>query len=253
MRRAALILLALLLVPVAPAAAAADTAPRLRAALTACTTGAQPAQRTASFTGSMPALPDTVRMAMRFDLQQRTADGGVWQRVAASGLGRWERSRPRVSGFVYAKTVDGLAAPAEYRAVVRFRWFAQDGTVQSARRVTRLCRQPDVRPDLVPRALTTSPGPQPATTTYSVVVRNRGRGDAGAFAVALALDGAELARTDVAEVPAGGRVVVQLTGPVCAAGQSLEVRVDASAAVDESREDDDVLTRACPLVTDASG
>jgi hypothetical protein len=145
MRRAALLTAALVALA-APAAARAGNAPKLRAVVSSCQTGADPASRAASFTASMPARGDTARMAIRFDLQQRTVDGGVWRKVPAPSFGRWERSRPGVAGFVYAKDVHGLTAPGEYRAIVRFRWFADDGTVRETRRKTPSCKQPDQRP-----------------------------------------------------------------------------------------------------------
>ena len=52
-----------LLALAAPSAAHAQ-APPLRARLVACTTGPQPAERTAAFLGSMPAFPGVRRMAM---------------------------------------------------------------------------------------------------------------------------------------------------------------------------------------------
>ena len=151
MRRAASIT-ALLVLLLAPSAARAGDAPRLRATVSSCQTGIDPASRSAVFTASMPGNEDTARMAIRFDLQQRTVDGGIWKKVAAPSFGRWERSRPGVAGFVYAKDVHGLTAPGEYRAVVRFRWYASDGTrlgdaqddpqLQAARPAARPRRRP---------------------------------------------------------------------------------------------------------------
>ena len=75
--------------------------------------------------------------------------------LRAAGFGVWERSAPNVAGFVFTKRVTGLPVPASYRALVRFRWIADDGTaVRRAHARTRGCRQPDLRPNLVPGALT---------------------------------------------------------------------------------------------------
>lgn len=244
MRRTALTIAAFLALA---APAGADDAPRLRAVVSACQTGADPASRTAAFTASMPAAGDTDRMAIRFDLQQRTLDGGVWQRVPAPSFGRWERSRAGVAGFVYTKDVHGLTAPGEYRAVVRFRWWSTDGDVRNVRRVTRSCRQPDPRPDLLAGPLTAAPTATAGLATYRVALRNGGRSAAGPFAVALLQDGAEVARRQVAGLAPGAWTSVELSAPACSASTMLEVRVDADDAVEEAGEEDSVVRPPCPL------
>jgi CARDB protein len=214
MRRAAALLavLATLVVP-ASALAAGDGAPRLRAVVSSCQTGGDPAVRSASFTASMPADATTVRMAIRFELQQRTVDGGVWQRLAAPSFNRWERSRPGVAGFVYAKDVHGLTAPGEYRALVRFRWFAADGTVRNVTKLTKSCSQPDGRAALVAGRPQLLPGADPAQATYRVPVRNTGSTPAGPFVVTLVLDGAEVGRTTVPGLAPGAATTAQIVAP----------------------------------------
>jgi hypothetical protein len=246
MRRIAFTIAALLALA-APAPAVAGDAPRLRAIVSACQTGFDPVSRLAAFTASMPAADDTARMAIRFDLQQRTADGGVWQRVAAPSFGRWERSRPGVAGFVYTKDVHGLTAPGEYRAIVRFRWWSADGKIRNARKVTRSCRQPDPRPNVLAGRLTAAPTSAAGVASYRVVLRNGGRSAAGPFAVVLLQDGAEVARTTVAGLAPGGLTTVELLAPACPAGTVLELHVDADDAVDEAGEEDSVVRPACPL------
>jgi hypothetical protein len=214
MRRPSFLLavLAVLAVP-ASAAGAPDDAPRLRAVVSSCQTGSDPTMRSAAFTASMPADVDTVRMAIRFELQQRTVDGGVWQKLAAPSFNRWERSRPGVAGFVYTKDVHGLSAPGEYRAVVRFRWSAQDGTVRNVRKTTKSCSQPDQRASLVTGQLQLLPTADPALATYRVPVRNTGRVPAGPFAVTLAQDGVEVGRAMVAGLAPGATTTVLITAP----------------------------------------
>jgi hypothetical protein len=201
----------------------------------------------AAFTASMPAGDDTVRMAIRFDLQQRTIDGGVWQRVAAPSFGRWERSRPDVAGFVYTKDVHGLTAPGEYRAIVRFRWWSADRKVRNVRKVTRSCRQPDPRPNLMAGRLNVLPNPMSPTATYRVLLRNAGRSAAGPFAVAMLQDGAEVARAQVAGLAPGAWASVDLVAPYCSAGTVVELHLDADDAVDEAKEEDSVVRPACPF------
>src|SRR5436190_12108148 len=153
MRRPAAI--ACLLLPLAaPAAARAAERPPLQARLVACFTGPSAAARRATFMASMPAVAGAARMAIRFDLLQRAPGDAAFARVGLPAWGRWERSEPGRSGFIYTKTVRALRAPGAYRARVRFRWFGLDGRiVRRARRLTRTCRQPDLRPDLRAGAL----------------------------------------------------------------------------------------------------
>jgi hypothetical protein len=238
-------LTALLLVLVAPAAAQAGDAPRLRATVSSCQTGADPASRTASFTASMPAGADTARMAIRFDLQQRTVDGGVWRKVAAPSFGRWERSRAGVAGFVYTKDVHGLTAPGEYRAVVRFRWYADAGAVRETRRTTRSCRQPDQRPDLVGGRVQIVPTAD-GTATYRLSVRNTGRSAAGPFAVALTVGGTAATSTTVPGLAPGAATIVELAGPACTPGQAVQLTIDGANAVDEATEDRGDVGTVCP-------
>ena len=236
MRRAASIV-ALLAPLLVPSVARAGDAPKLQATVSSCQTGIDPASRTAVFTASMPASDDTARMAIRFDLQQRTVDGGIWKKVAAPSFGRWERSRRGVAGFVYAKDVHGLTAPGEYRAVVRFRWYALPtapsprcaGPPAAASSPTSGPTSSAARVQVVPAA--------DGTATYRVAVRNTGRTAAGPFAVALTVGGAPAARTTVGGLAPGAATTVELTGPACAAGRPAQLTIDDGNAVDESSED----------------
>lgn len=239
------VLLAAVLGPVVPARA--EGPPALRATLEACTTGLDPAGRTARLTGSMPAADGATRMAMRFDLERRhePVEADVkpkWKRVRGlPGFGTWERSEPRRAGFVSRKRVSGLEAGAAYRAVVRFRWSSETGRVERrARRVTTVCRQPDLRPDLSPGELTLRR--TPVGVRYSLVVRNSGRSAAGPFGVQIAG-----MSTTVAGLAPGAAQAVSVDGPVCVPGTRVQVVVDADAAVDEIREDDGVAARICTL------
>jgi hypothetical protein len=250
MRRVVPLLTALaalaVLAPPASAAAGAGDGPPLRVAVSACQTGLDAASRSAAFTASMPARPDTLRMAIRFDLQQRTVDGGVWQRVSAPRFGRWERSRSGVAGFVYTKDVHGLSAPGEYRAVVRLRWYAQDGTTRTVRRVTRTCRQPDARPVLTAGRLQMGPADDPALAVYRVSVRNVGLLPAGPFAVALDMDGTEAGRATVAGLARNAATTVTIAAPRCTGGSVLELDLDADGALGGAVPGGVIVRRACP-------
>lgn len=245
MRRALNIITVLLAAAAAPGVAAAATRepPKLDATLETCTTSPLPVQRIASFVGSMPARADAIRMRMRFDLERRRAGETSWRRLRAAGFGIWERSDPRVAGFVFTNRVTGLPVPASYRAVVRFAWMAPNGrTIKRAMARTPACRQPDLRPNLVPAALTAALDPQqPGTAVYTLVVRNAGRSAAGSFSVLVGSGSAE-----VDELAPGAERAVLVVAPVCAALLPIVVRVDADRRVEESEERGNGARRQCP-------
>jgi hypothetical protein len=243
--RRALPLIVLALLPAGPAAAAAPQRPPLEAVLETCLNGLAPAQRVAAFRASMPARAGAKRMAMRFELQRRVPGTRGWRPLqGAPGFGVWERSLPRRAGFVFHKRVDRLSVPAAYRAVVRFRWLAADGTVVArTRRRTRPCRQPDLRPDLVPGVLSAADAATPGRALYSLEVRNAGRSAAGSFLVRVGS-----AAVQVPGLAAGQRRDVQLTGPACRQGASVLAEVDAGGRVDESLEQNNAARWLCPIV-----
>jgi hypothetical protein len=249
MRRVALLIAIVALA--APAAAQAQ-APPLRAKLTACASGPDAADRTATFTGSMPTIKGTKRMWMRFDLQQRTPPATTFATIKVPGLGVWQKSAPgRSSGFVFNQRVQALAAPGAYRALVRFRWYGKGSKLlRSTTRQTGTCTQPDQRPNLRADALDAARGPQPGQATYNLLVRNDGRTNAGPFDVGLEIAGAGQPPQRVATgLAAGGEDIVTFVGPRCAPGSTLRFTLDAGAEVAESVESDDVVERACPFVS----
>ena len=82
-------------------------------------------------------------MAMRIELQQRMRGEADFHTVLAPGLGVWRCSEPGVKIYKYVKQVTNLAAPAAYRALVRFRWLGESGHVlKRAELHTPRCLQP---------------------------------------------------------------------------------------------------------------
>jgi hypothetical protein len=234
MRRA--LLLSLLILCLAPAAAAAESVKLL-----ACVPALEGKERTAQFEARVRPVRGSSRMQVRFTLQVDEDMLGGWRRVAAPGLDQWLTSDPGVTRYSYTKTVQNLSAPAAYRMVVRFRWLDADGEVlERSRATSRPCRQPDMRPDLGAVQI------DPVDGGYAVTLRNSGRTDAGAFAVTLATGDAPLGPLTVPGLAAGGRTVLTFAGPACAPGAVLTATVDGALAVDERDEDDNVLAAACP-------
>lgn len=219
-------------------AVAGAQAPRLAAKLVACESGARAGDRFAVFNGAMP-REGAAAMAVRFDLEQRLP-GGRFARVRLARWGRWERTaKEGAPGFIVTKRVERLAAPAQFRAVVGFRWYDAAGRViRSARRTSPICRQPDWRPDLRVESVTFTAGRR-----AEALIVNRGRAPSGPFAVSMGA-GNWIVSRDVESLPAGQRRTVTLWR--CAAPEQAVVTVDADGRVAERREDDNALRVACP-------
>jgi hypothetical protein len=227
----------------AAAATPSITPPKLAAGLETCAASPLPVERIAAFVGSMPAHTHATRMQMRFDLERKRPGERHWRRIQAAGFGVWERANPKVAGFVFTRRVTGLPVPAVYRALVRFRWLAADGrTVKRASKRTPACRQPDLRPDLVPGALTAVLDVQPGLAVYTLVVRNVGRSTAGPSSVRVGT-----ASVEVAALAAGEERAVPVTGLACLPLTPIVVRVDADRRIDESAERGNGARRQCPL------
>jgi hypothetical protein len=135
---------------------AAESTPPGRSApfsarLDQCVTAVLQAERSATFSGEMTAIPGTVRMAMRIDVQERLPAEAAFHTIIAPGLGVWRASDQKVRVYRYLKQVTNLHSPASYRALVRFRWLTARGHVlRRAERLTAGCPQP------------ASPGPAPS-------------------------------------------------------------------------------------------
>jgi len=140
--------------------APATVKPSASATLTQCATATIPqTERSATFAGEMTAVPDTARMQMRIDLEERVPGELEFRTVAAKALGVWHSSAPGVKVFTHIQQVTNLSAPAVYRGIVRFRWVNADGHVIKAEELrTARCEQP---------APTTTTGASPSTTTPS--------------------------------------------------------------------------------------
>jgi hypothetical protein len=248
MRRA--LLIAGLVTLAVPGAAHAQVPP-LRAKLAACLSGPQAGDRTAVFTGSMPAIKGTRRMWMRFDLLASGPPAGDFAPVKVPGLGIWQKSAPgHAAGFVFTQRVQALVAPGAYLAVVRFRWYGAGGKLlRSTKRATSVCRQPDQRADLRAGLLTAVPSPSPDQATYSLVVANHGRGDAAPFDVVLAVAGLDQPAQRVGDgLQAGATRTLTFVAARCAPGSTVRLTLDARQEVDEVDEVKNVTERVCPLV-----
>jgi hypothetical protein len=226
---------------IAPAAQAAATGPQ--AALVSC----DRVHHAAVFEGRMDVRPQTARMQMRFLLQARAA-GERFARVAIPGFSAWQSSLPGRSRYVYTKTVEALVGPASYRVAIQFRWLAADGTVlHRTHAVSAACHQPDPRADLSVSALEVRPALRDDHRRYAVTVLNSGRSEAPASELTLDLgDGRAVLERTVDALAPGERQTIVITARACVAGALLSAVADATDAVDEHDENDDVLAPSCP-------
>src|SRR5215210_4866163 len=97
-------LLALLLLPAAPAPARAPA----KAVLAGCERATGTAGGAGVFEGQMRTLAGAARMQMRFTLQAKTPERARWTAVQAPGFGPWVSSAPGTARYVYTKRVEGL-------------------------------------------------------------------------------------------------------------------------------------------------
>jgi hypothetical protein len=127
--------------------------PAATATLEQCVTSVVQVERSATFAGEMTAVPGTVRMAMRIEVQESLPGEADFHTLLAPGLGVWRDSDTKVRIYKYLKQVTNLSSPATYRALVRFRWLGAKGRVlKRAEHFTARCMQPAVPPASVAQA-----------------------------------------------------------------------------------------------------
>jgi hypothetical protein len=123
-------------------ASAPSAKPAASVTLEQCSAAATQIERSATFAAEMTLLPGSTRMEMRLALLERTPKESTYHAVTAQGLGSWRLATAGVKVYRYVKQVTNLAAPAVYRADVRFRWLGAHGRViKSAERRSASCAQ----------------------------------------------------------------------------------------------------------------
>jgi uncharacterized repeat protein (TIGR01451 family) len=265
----ALLALAVLALPTAPAAAAGGgyepTAkdgdpPAYAARLALCRRSLRAEKRTAVVAATMRPIPDAEHFAVKVDLYERPLGArGPWAlRTDVPGLGEWmEPDDPTLGSrgadvYKYRQAVGRLVVGYAYRFKVGFRWLDEERKiVREATATTRRCRQPDLRPDLALALVRAKPSQRlPGLVRYVVRVRNDGRTAAKGVVVAATLPGDEQGRTArVGRLAAGEEADVAFTGPGCEAGepQPPSFHADPANAVDEVDEADNTLVLVCPV------
>jgi hypothetical protein len=101
-------------------------------------------------------------------VQERLPGEELFHTVSAPGLGVWRGSASGVKIYQYVKQVTNLSFPADYRALVRFRWLNDKGdVVRRAERHTLQCAQLALVPAPAPPITPVTPGGSNTSTAPS--------------------------------------------------------------------------------------
>jgi len=245
-----------LLLAATPARGADASGASAGARLVSCHRSPAIDQRVATVGTWMRPVDGGTRLAVKLDLWERPA-GERWAlRSDVPGLGSWVTPSDAGVGsragdvFRYRQAVGRLEVPAAYRFHVTFHWLDADGkVVREVTRTTAVCREPDLRPDLVLRSVEARPAGG-GSVRYAVRVGNEGESAVARAVVAATLPGDAapgLHTRTVRLLAPGATVVVRFTGPGCAAGeQPASFVADPSNLIEESDEADNGLTAICP-------
>jgi len=216
------------------------------ATLTSCTTGATAAQRSATFSAEMAALPGSRNMSVSFELFERTSATSPYVLVTAPGFGVWQSSERGIAAFTANENVVDLPAPASFRAVVHYRWLSRHGRViHSAERVTPACVEAVAEPDLLIPRITHALGSPRTTELYKVFVRNSGALAAGSFDVAFSVGQTALPDQTIASLAPATTTTVEFTGPRCTPGTTITAQVDPAGAITEPANAERTVTMTC--------
>jgi hypothetical protein len=236
------------------ASVSAATPPRALLATYSCTHARDPGARAIGIKGVMRPLTGTRKMAMRFELLQRSPGLPV-QEVSGGDLGVW-RTPPnptlgQLPGDIWRlqKSVYNLAVPFTYQFRVTFRWTGQNGKVLgTATRYSHTCRQRELRPDLTVTSITVSAiAGHPKKELYTAVIANQGVTGAGPFQVLFAPGDSSAPTTDtIGYLGAGKTRTLTFTGPVCDSANPPTVSADSASQVDDFDRSNNVLAAVCP-------
>jgi hypothetical protein len=242
----------------AVATAAGVSAPP-RSSLTGfiCQTALDPATRGIEVTAVMRPIPSTVRLQIKPELLRARHAGGPFKMVSVrrGGLGKWASpTQPPNLGqnpsdiWRVRVPVANLPAPAYYRLRVVFRWFGA-GNVKLAQtpRVSPVCYEPELRPDLVVRTITIVPlANKPGQDAYDATIANRGATAAGPFDVSLAEAQSVVATISIPELGSHRARGAHLVGPACTTGQVITVTADPARLLNVSDRTNSALSVVCP-------
>jgi hypothetical protein len=217
----------------------------------ACHRSLDPSKRSVTVTAVMGTIAGTERLQIRFALLELTPHGralihggdlGQWISPSSPTLGQHPSDR-----WVVNHPVTGVPVPASYRFKVRFRWIGQGGQVIGRiQKETVSCRQPDLRPNLNVRLLSSEK--VSGGDRYTVQVGNGGL--TGATNVQLAFlpgGGLQPVTKTIARVRSHESVRRSFVGPACTPSSApATITVDPNDLIDEVTRADNSITVACP-------
>jgi hypothetical protein len=234
-------------------APAPASAPRASLRAFTCQRAFDPPTRGISVQSVMRPVPGTQKLAVRFQLLRKSARGiGM---VRAGDLGAWispaDPTLGRRAGDVWqlTKSVADLAAPAQYRFRVGFRWTGAHGRVLAqAVRLTARCDQPELRPDLVVESIAVAPlGSSSTQDVYVARIENHGASPTGAFQVRFEpADGSSQKVHDLKSLAPHAITHTSFRGPICAAAGAPTIVADPSDQVDDRDRSNNSLSATCP-------
>ena len=240
-----------------PVASAASAPPRSQLTGFVCTRAMDPGNRAVSIEAVMRPLPGTRKLAIRFDLLQRSPGLPV-QFVEVGDLGVWKTpSNPtlgQLPGDVWRlqKPVYNLDAPFTYQFRVNFRWTAAHGKLLgTATRYSRTCRQRELRPDLLVKSITVTPiAGDPNADLYTTVIANQGLTGAGPFQVLFVPgDNSPPLMTTISFLGAAKSRTLSFDGPACDSANPPTVSADSASQVDDFNRANNVMSAVCPATT----
>ncbi len=244
-----------------PALAASSSPPRSQLSGYACTHALDPGSRAIAIKATMRPLDGTRKMAMRFELLQRSPGMPV-EEVTGGDLGTWRTpSNPtlgQLPGDIWRvqKSVYNLDVPFNYQFRVTFRWTGPTGKViGTATRYTKTCHQVELRPDLAVKSITVAPiTGHPNKELYTAVITNQGLTGAGPFQVLFAPGDSSAPTTDtIAFLGPGRSRTLTFTGPVCDSTSPPSVSADSASQVDDFDRTNNVLDATCPASPTTTG
>jgi hypothetical protein len=199
----------------------------------------------------MGTIAGTQRLQMRFELFERTAQGQAL--IRGGDLGQWiSPSSPTLGQhasdrWVVNHPVTGVPVPASYRFKVWFRWIGSSGQVIAhTQKMTASCRQPDLRPNLYVRLL--SSAKVSGGDRYTVQVGNSGLTDATNVELEfLAGGGQQPVTRTIPRLAANQSVQRSFIGPPCTSSSApATITVDPNDLIDQVSRADNSITVPCP-------
>jgi hypothetical protein len=217
-----------------------------RARLSACKPALELIGRSLTVDASMNSLQKGDRMQLRFDLFQKVNGAKRFHKLPGPGLGTWNPASPGVDRFRFRKPIQSLPSAATYFVKVTYRWLDQhDVAYAKTVRLTGMCFQPDLRPDLRVAGFNGTRRIQPGEFAYKVVLRNAGRTASRDFDAVLSIGGLPRPAVSVAGLAPGERRVVEFTGPRCESGTAARVELDPDNRIDEADETNNARSTTC--------